>query len=241
MDSLNTALRSRSFSTRNLRGANRTKRHDTIAGGTAEQGRLDANLSSRSMGIFFDEKGMDHLIEIFNETSHIEAVLNGDMDIRTAVQRTVQDSHRKLGRLQADIIRPMDEQVTNVSGKKRHRVDIPGTSITPSGRTGDPPQSPIETTSFIDNKIDKEEQKFGLKSGSTRAQLAYCEFELDRIRTSTRVDTSINHIVRKATKSPFIHRAWIHYIQQNRLNEVSLMDGSINSIREYLQDFFLEN
>lgn len=242
MTTLNSVLKKNTFTTRRLKNNQKTSRTDILGKVDADQVRLDASLSQRQFGIMMDEKGMDVLQDIFNENTYIEAVLNGDMTVRDAVAASVRDSHRKLGRLQSEVRNPIDETIPNVSGKKRHRTNIPNTTIGTSGRTGEPDTFRVQETSFIDKKIDAEEKKFKIKTGSTRAQLAYVDSELQRIRFSTKVNVSINHILRKCSKSPFIQQAWIRYMAQDpSIRDTGMNDGSINSIREYLEIFFTNN
>ena len=243
-ETLNSLLRRTSFSGRRLKKRSSRFHTESLTGDTRDEMLRDAAVSPRQLGVFFDEQYQDELIDIFSFTNHIEAALNGDMDINQAINLTRRRSELALGALENKINRPITDTVTDVSGKKRARVDIPGTVITPDGRTGDTPTGTVNTTgknaytSSFRELVDREEREFGLRTYSTAAQLKYVQSEIRRLENSpSRADVK-GQIIRKCEESPFIKSAFLRFIAQDSRTRNMGLDTTSASIREYLDTFY---
>ncbi len=205
-----------------------------------EQIIRDSEASARNtFGVFFDEKARDDILEIFSDTMHLNAVIDGTMDINRAIHLTKRRSELALGRIENRIENPITDTVSDVSGKKRARVDIPGTTLTPSGRSGDGPVGQVvATTSAFDQLIEREEKEFGLRNYSTAAQLKYCQREINRLERANDRAIIKSQIIRKCEASPFIKSAFIRFISQDSNSRGMGLDGSVESIRQYLDTFY---
>ena len=242
-EALNSLLRKTSFRGRGQRRTVSRFHTEEISGDTRDQIIRDSNLSARQMGIFFDESYRDELVDIFSFTNHIEAALDGSMDINTAINLTRRRSELALGKLESRIENPITDSVTDVSGKKKARVDIPGTTITPGGRSGNAPVGSVNTTgnahtnSFME-LVAREERDFGLRSGSTAAQLKYVQSEIKRLENSTNREKVKVEITAKCQASPLIQNAFIRFIAQDVRSRGMGLDNTTNGIREYLDTFY---
>lgn len=200
----------------------------------------DSEASARNtFGVFFDEQYRDEVLEIFSDTMHLNAVLDGTMDINQAIHLTKRRSELALGRIENRIENPITDTVSDVSGKKRARVNIPGTTLTPSGRSGDAPVGQVvASTSAFDQLVEREEKEFGLRGYSTAAQLKYCQREINRLERSQDRAIIKSQIIRKCEASPFIKSAFLRFIAQDSNSRGMGLDSSVNSIREYLDTFY---
>ena len=217
---------------------------------TREQIIRDSEASARNtFGVFFDEKYRDELVTIFSDTMHLNALINGDMDINKAIHLTKRRSQIALGKLESRIENPITEVITDVSGKKRARVEIQGTTIAeskfvkdsdaPSFRTGEPPVGKVvATTDAFDQLIEREEKRFGLRGYSTAAQIKYCQREINRLEAATDRAIVKSQIIRKCQASPFIKAAFLRFIAQDTNSRGMGLDSSVESIRQYLDTFY---
>ena len=174
------------------------------------------------------------------------------MDINRAVNLTRRRSQLKLGELERKINNPITEQITDVSGKKRARVDIKGSriqdekgySLNPGRRTGEAPEPTVNYTggnaytSSFRNLVDREEREFGLRTYSTAAQLKYVQREIRRLEQATDRQRVKQQILNKCEESPFIKSAFLRFISQDSRTRNMGMDSTVNAIREYLNLFY---
>jgi hypothetical protein len=243
-DELHKVLKANSFQTRrfNRRITKSSMEVTRDIEGSRVKGLRDASLGRAGMSFLYDEGSKDEIITIFNDSAkYIEDAIAGNMSVQDAITLGARKSARDLNRLQSKIKNPITDVISDVSGTKSSRV-ISNTNLTPTGRSGDSPSVLNQSVSSIDKKTTSDEMMFGLRGRNGRAQLKYVQFELNRIRTSTRVNTSIDHIVRKCSNSPFILSAWKYYIAQDMTTRNSGMnDGTVNAVREFLERFFTEN
>ena len=251
-ETLNSLLSRTSYSTRNIAGGGKFFRTTSLGRSDRTQQLRDAATTRGTFDLFADETYRDQLIEIFSYTNHIEDVIAGNMDINKAVNLTRRRSQLKLGELERKINNPITEQITDVSGKKRARVDIKGSriqdekgySLNPGRRTGEAPEPTVNytggnayTSSFRD-LVDREERQFGLRSYSTAAQLKYVQREIRRLEQATDRQRVKQQILNKCEESPFIKSAFLRFISQDSRTRNMGMDSTVNAIREYLNLFY---
>ena len=251
-ETLNSLLSRTSYSTRNIAGGGKFFRTTSLGRSDRTQQLRDAATTRGTFDLFADETYRDQLIEIFSYTSHIEDVIAGNMDINKAVNLTRRRSQLKLGELERKINNPITEQITDVSGKKRARVDIKGSriqdekgySLNPGRRTGEAPEPTVNYTggnaytSSFRNLVDREEREFGLRTYSTAAQLKYVQREIRRLEQATDRQRVKQQILNKCEESPFIKSAFLRFISQDSRTRNMGMDSTVNAIREYLNLFY---
>ena len=224
--------------------------HTETGKGDRESAILDAALSGRQMGTIFDVEHMDELVRIFSSGPEIEDVLRGKKDVKAAARIAKRRSEQELLKLQNKVNNAIDDQIPNVSGKKRNRVEIPGTSLETgnskfvsvgTGRSGEGyvDKTVVKGNNTISKIASKEVIDFKLAGGGKQAQMAYVESEIRRLDKSTARAKVKEQIIQKCAQNLHIKNAWSRYILSNENARDGLgLDHTVGSIGRYLDHYF---
>ena len=217
--------------------------HTETGKGDRESAILDAALSGRQMGTIFDVEHMDELVRIFESGPEIEDVLRGKKDVKAAARIAKKRSEQELLKLQSNINNAIDDQIPNVSGKKRNRVEIPGTSLDTHGsrRSGEGyvDKTVVKGNNTISKIASEEVTRYRLAGGGAQAQMAYVEKEIRRLDKSTARAKVKEQIIQKCAQNLHIKNAWSRYILSNESARDGLgLDHTVGSIGRYLDHYF---
>ena len=217
--------------------------HTETGKGDRESAILDAALSGRQMGTIFDVEHMDELVRIFESGPEIKDVLSGKKDVKAAARIAKKRSEQELLKLQSNINNAIDDQIPNVSGKKRNRVEIPGTSLDTHGsrRSGEGyvDKTVVKGNNTISKIASEEVTRYRLAGGGAQAQMAYVEKEIRRLDKSTARAKVKEQIIQKCAQNLHIKNAWSRYILSNESARDGLgLDHTVGSIGRYLNHYF---